>query len=148
MDLDLEASSSDFSINVDDAPDDKDSFLQSHLFQSCSVNLSQILPQLQASKQSQGHSQERTFEKGDKPRDMDKLKNMSYRFMVTQMMEHKGITKHGEKVDEALMKEYDQLDEFKVFKPLDSASRSKKENSRALRVINLVKEKRDSLLKG
>ena len=46
------------------------------------------------------------------------------------------------------MKEYAQLDEFKVFEPLDSASLSKKEKSRAIRVINLLKEKRDGLLKG
>ena len=69
---------------------------------------------------------ERTFEKGDKPRDMDEVRNMSYRFMDTQMMEHKGIAKHCEKAVEALMKEYAQLDEFKVFEPLDSASLSKK----------------------
>ena len=47
--------------------------------------------------------------------------------MVNQMMEHEGIAKHREKAVEALMKEYDQLDEFKVFEPLDSASLSKKE---------------------
>ena len=56
--------------------------------------------------------------------------------MVTQMMEHEGIAKHGEKAIEALIKEYAQLDEFKVFEPLDSASLSKKEKARALRVIN------------
>ena len=91
---------------------------------------------------------ERTFEKGDKPRDMDEVRNMSYQFMVTQMMEHKGIAKHGEKAVEALMKEYAQLDEFKVFEPLDSASISKKEKARALRVISLLKEKHDNSLKG
>ena len=73
---------------------------------------------------------------------------MSYRFMVTQMMEHEGIAKHGEKVVEALMKEYPQLDEFKVFEPLNSASLSKKEKARGLQVINLLKEKRNGALKG
>ena len=63
---------------------------------------------------------------------MDEVRNMFYRFMVTQMMEHGGITKHGEKAVEALMKEYAQLDEFKVFEPLGSASLSKKEKARAL----------------
>ena len=61
---------------------------------------------------------------------MDEVRIMSYRFMVTQMMEHEGIAKHGEKAVEALMKEYAQLDEFKVFEPLDSASLSKKEKKR------------------
>ena len=79
---------------------------------------------------------------------MDKVRNMYYRFMVTQMMEHEGIAKHGKKAVEALMKEYAQLDEFKVFEPLDSASLSKKEKARALRVINLLKEKRNGMLKG
>ena len=53
---------------------------------------------------------------------MDEVRNMSYRFMVTQMMEHEGIAKHGEKAVEALMKEYAQLDEFNAFKSLDAAS--------------------------
>ena len=79
---------------------------------------------------------------------MNEVKNMSYQFMVTQMMEHEGIAKHGEKAVDALMKEYAQLDEFKVFEPLDSASLSKKEKARALRVINSLQEKRDGLLKG
>ena len=73
---------------------------------------------------------------------------MSFRFMVTQMMEHEGIAKHGEKAVEALMKEYTQLEEFKVFEPLDSASLSKKEKKRVLRVINLLKERRNGTLKG
>ena len=79
---------------------------------------------------------------------MDEVRNMSYRFMVTQMMEHEGIAKHSEKAVEAQMKEYAQLDEFKVFEPLDSASLSEKEKARALRVINLLKEKRNGTLKG
>ena len=37
---------------------------------------------------------------------MDEVMNMSYHFMVTQMMEHEGIAKHREKAVEALMKEY------------------------------------------
>ena len=45
VDLDLESSSFDFSISVDDTPDDEDSFLQSHFQNGCSVELSQILPQ-------------------------------------------------------------------------------------------------------
>ena len=63
---------------------------------------------------------------------MDEVKNKSDRFMVTQMMDHEGIAKHEEKMVEALIKEYDQLDEFKVFETLDSASLSKKKKARAL----------------
>ena len=47
-----------------------------------------------------------------------------------------------------MLRNYAQLDGFKVFEPLNSASLSKKEKSRALRVINLLKEKRDGSLKG
>ena len=115
--MDLESSSFDFSFSIDDDAtfDVDDSF---------DINLTQI-PVAEKPR-------ERTFEKGDKPRDMDEVRNMAYRFMVTQMMEHKGIAKHGEKAAEALMKEYAQMDEFKVFEPLDSASLSKKEKDRSL----------------
>jgi len=146
-DVDLESesasSSSDFTINIDADTAQSNVFAQ---YYSPSGGI-ELMP-LRTSKQPQEESQERTFEKGEKPRDMDEVKNMSYRFMVTQMMEHEGIAKHGEKAVEALMKEYAQLDEFKVFEPLDSASLSKKEKSRALRVINLLKEKRGGSLKG
>ena len=68
--------------------------------------------------------------------------------MVTQLMDHEGIAKHGEKVVEALMKEYAQLDEFNVLKLLDAASLTKEEKAGSLQVLNLLKEKRDGTLKG
>ena len=86
---------------------------------------------------------ERTFEKGHKPRDIGEVKNMSY-----QLMEHEGIAKHGEKTVRALMKEYAQLDEFNVFKPLDASSHTEEEKVGSLRALNLLKEKRDGTLKG
>ena len=132
-DVDLESSSFALSISItDDATVDIDD--------SFDINLTQI-PVAE-------RPRERTFEKGEKPRDMDEVKNMSYKFMVTQMMELKVIAKHGEKAVEALMKEYAQLDEFKVFEPLDSVSLSTKKKDRALQVIHLLKEKRDGSLKG
>ena len=141
--VDLESSTLDFSINIDDTTSDEEANVYESFYQStdpCHINLTQVLVA--------ERPQELTFEKGDKPRDMDEVRNMSYRFMVTQVMEHKGIVKHGKKVVEALMKEYAQLDEFKVFETLDSASLSKKEKARALRVINLLKKKCNSSLKG
>ena len=48
---------------------------------SVGIELSSIHPPLQAFKQPQEESQERTFEKGEKPRDMDEVKNMSERGM-------------------------------------------------------------------
>ena len=73
---------------------------------------------------------------------------MSYGFMVTQMMEHEGKAKHGEKVVGTLMKEHTQLDEFNVFKPLDAASLTMEEKAWSLQVLNILKEKRDGALKG
>ena len=53
--------------------------------------------------------------------------------MVTQLMEHEGIMKHGEKaVETFIMKEYAQLDEFNVFKPLDASSLTKEEKAGSL----------------
>ena len=88
------------SINIDDTTSDEANVYES-FYQSTDpyhINLTQV-PVVE-------RPQERTFEKGDKPRDMNEVRNMSYRFMVTQMMEHEGIAKHGEKAVEALMKEY------------------------------------------
>ena len=127
IDADLESSSSDFSVNIEDTPDEVVASLHNSFYEGARtgyINLTQI--------PVSERPQECTFEKGDKPRDMDKVKNMYYQLMVTKMMEHEGIAKHGEKAVEALMKEYAQLDEFKVFEPFDSASLSEKEKSRAL----------------
>ena len=66
---------------------------------------------------------------------------MSYRFMVTQMMEHEGIAKHGEKAVEALMKDYAQLDEFNVFKPLGASSLTVGEKAGVPSSIKFTEEK-------
>ena len=124
VDLDLESSSFDFSINIDDTPDGQMASLHQSFYQGTAEGHVNLTPVLVTER-----PREHTFEKGDKPRDMDEVRNMSYRFMVTQLMEHEGIAKHGEKAVQALMKEYAQLDEFKVFEPLDSASLSKKEKA-------------------
>ena len=115
-DVELESSSFDFSISInDDATMEVDDLFD--------INLAQI--------RVTERPRERTFEKGVKPRDMNEVRNMSYQFMVTQMMEHESIAKHEDKAVEALMKEYAQLDEFKVFEPLDSASLNKREKDRS-----------------
>ena len=106
--MDHESSSNDSNVSTGtaDAPEEvEDSF---------DINLTQI-PVVE-------RSRKRTFGNEDKSRDMDKVRNKSYRYIVTQLMEHEGITKHGKKAVEALMKEYAQLDKFNVFKPLDASS--------------------------
>ena len=81
--MDLESRNFEFLVSIDDdatmGVDD-----------SFDINLTQI-PVAE-------RPRDRTFEKGDTPRDMDEVKNMAYRFMVTQIMEHKGIAKHGDKI--------------------------------------------------
>ena len=72
VDLDLESSSFDVSIELDDTPEQLNSFYQ------CAdpgpINLAQV-PVMESPR-------EQPFEKSDKPR------KMSYQFMVAQMMEH------------------------------------------------------------
>ena len=71
MDLDLESSSFDFSVNIDDTPsEDLVSIYNSFYQNSGPINLTQV-PVTE-------RPQERTFEKDDKPRDMDEVRNMSY----------------------------------------------------------------------
>ena len=115
-DLDLKSRSNDSNVSTStaDALEEADDSFDIHLTQ---------IPATE-------RSQERTFENRDKPRDMDEVRNMSYRFMVTQLMEHEGIAKHIEKAFEALIKEYAQLDEFNVFKPLGASSLTKEEKAR------------------
>ena len=60
----------------------------------------------------------------------------------------KGIKLHGERVVEALLKEFAQLDNMNTFKPIKADSISKQERRKSLRLINLIKEKRDGTLKG
>ena len=116
-DLDLDLSSFDFSISIDDDATEE-------VYDSFDINLTQI-PVSESSR-------ERTFGNGDKPRDIDEVRNMSYQFMVTQMMKHEEIAKHGEKAVEALMKEDAQLDKLNVFKPLDAASLTVEKKARSL----------------
>ena len=60
----------------------------------------------------------------------------------------KGIKLHGECAVEALLKEFSQLDNMNTFKPIKANSMTKKQRRKALRLINLIKEKRDGTLKG
>ena len=74
---------------------------------------------------------------------------MTYQYLVnTQMSATKGIKLHGERAVEALLKEFAQLDNMNTFRPIKADSISKQERSKALRLINLIKEKRDGTLKG
>ena len=58
---------------------------------------------------------------------------------LTQMSATKGIKMFGEKVLEAMIAEYEQLDQLKVFAPVDTNKLTFKEKKQALNAIDLIK---------
>ena len=54
-----------------------------------------------------------------------------------------GLKKHGKLAEQALMKEFMQLLDLDVFEPLKYDSTTKQQRKDALRIVNLIKEKRD-----
>eukprot|EP00980_Cylindrotheca_fusiformis_P005400 scaffold1154_cov200-Cylindrotheca_fusiformis.AAC.5 len=68
--------------------------------------------------------------------------------LLAQMSAKKGIKEFGERAVEAIIKEFDQLDKKKAFKPRKFQSLSVKERRDALRSITLVSEKRSGRIKG
>jgi hypothetical protein len=69
-------------------------------------------------------------------------------FIMTQMTAKAGIKKHGQVAIDALMKEFQQLNDKSVFKGLDASKLSQKDKRQALKAINLIKEKRCGKIKG
>jgi len=64
---------------------------------------------------------------------------------MNQMTVKVGIKKHGKAAEAALMKEFAQLEELDVYKPIGANSLTRdKQGTGALRAINLIKEKRDT----
>ena len=64
-------------------------------------------------------------------------------FLFTQMSAKKGIKKHGRVAEEALMKEFFQFKRLDVLHPVHASSLTKTQKQDALRMISLIKEKRD-----
>ena len=69
-------------------------------------------------------------------------------FMLTQMTATAGIKKHGQRAIEAPMNEFLQLHNKDVFEPMHAHKLTNDQKRRALRAINLIKEKRCGKLKG
>ena len=67
---------------------------------------------------------------------------------LTQMSANKGIKMFGDKALDVIMKEYQQLDNLGVFKPLMSNKINKKQKLNALNAIDLIKQKRCGKIKG
>ena len=69
-------------------------------------------------------------------------------FSLTQMSFKKGLRKHGLEARKAMLKEFVQIKDKEVFSPVRASSLTPTERRKALRTINLIKEKRDGVLKG
>ena len=67
---------------------------------------------------------------------------------LTQMSASKGIKMFGEKALEAMIAEYEQLDQLQVFTPVDAHKLTWEEKKNALNAIDLIKLKRTGKLKG
>ena len=69
-------------------------------------------------------------------------------FTFNQMSERDGIKKHGEAAILALFKEFAQLHEKKVFRAIKASELNGTQKKNAQHAINLIKEKRNGILKG
>ena len=86
---------------------------------------------------------------------IDDLQAIAYNFLNeqlhqshTQMTAKRGIKKHGDRAIEALLKELAQLEDMNTFEPQQAQKLTHQQRIEALRIINLIKEKRDNTLKG
>ena len=69
-------------------------------------------------------------------------------FILTQMTSRAGIKKHGQAARDALTAEFAQLDYKGAYEPIHATSLTETQRNSALRIINLIKEKRNGRLKG
>ena len=78
----------------------------------------------------------------------DKCYRIAVNVMFTQMTAAKGIKLFGERAIAAMFKEYNQLNDMGVFGIVNPDSLSVEQKKKALRAINLIKEKRCGRIKG
>ena len=69
-------------------------------------------------------------------------------FVFTQMSARAGIKKHGQSARDALTAEFAQLDYKGAYEPVRATDLAEAQQTKALRIINLIKEKRNGCLKG
>ena len=67
---------------------------------------------------------------------------------MTQMSANEGLKRFGEKAADALIKEWKQLDELDVFEGMFFNQLTSEDRSKALRLVQLIKEKRCGKIKG
>ena len=83
--------------------------------------------------------------KAMKPRDMFKR---CVGICMNQMSAKAGIKKHGKEAVAAILKEFGQLEHMKTFKPRHKRELTREQLSKAMRIIAVIKEKRNGILKG
>ena len=67
---------------------------------------------------------------------------------MNQMTAKAAIKKHRRAAEEALMREFEQLEKLDMYTAVNPAKLTREEKLAALRALKLVKEKRDGVLKG
>jgi Reverse transcriptase (RNA-dependent DNA polymerase) len=80
--------------------------------------------------------------------DIHSLQQCTSAFLFHQMTASAGIKKHGQPALDALLAEFCQLESKHVFTGIDPSTLSLPQKRSALRLITLLKEKRDGRLKG
>ena len=69
-------------------------------------------------------------------------------FIFTQMSAQAGIKCHGQSARDTLTTEFAQLDYKGAYDPIRATNLTATQRTKALRIINLIKEERDGRLKG
>ena len=82
------------------------------------------------------------------PRKPVNITQKVFGFVFTQMTARAGIKKHGQAARDALTAEFAQLDYKGAYEPVHTTDLTESQRRGALRIINLIKEKRDGRLKG
>jgi hypothetical protein len=78
----------------------------------------------------------------------ENMKKHLFGFVMTQMTAKAGLKKFGKAAEIALLQEFGQLEDQNVYKPIDLKTLTQEQRKGALRVINLIAEKRDGKIKG
>ena len=76
------------------------------------------------------------------------LENSITGFLLNQMSAKASIKLFGDKAVTVLMKEFVQLDDMNTFISIDASKLTRKQKKKALRALSIIKEKRDSTIKG
>ena len=82
------------------------------------------------------------------PKETVTVAQRMFGFIFTQMSARARIKKHGQAARDALTAEFAQLDYKGAYEPIHAADLTETQQTSALRIINLIREKRNKRLKG